>query len=92
MEVPSSTIPGARPGWRHYSTLQRFKRGGSVAKFTAIRYASDGIRANSVHVCTTVTSMTAGMLVDEAGREFNLLSHLFDRLGVGQDVAYGVLP
>ena len=44
-----------------------------------------------MHVGETVTSMTAGMLVDEAGWEFNLLCHLFDRAGVGQDVVYGVL-
>ena len=31
--------------------------------------------------------MTAGMLADEAGREFNLARHPIGRLGVSEDVA-----
>ena len=62
-----------------------------LTKSTAIQYASDGIRANSVHPGVIITDMTAGMLADEAGREFNLALHPIGRFGVSEDVAYGVL-
>ena len=35
--------------------------------------------------------MTADMLSDDAGREFNLARHPIGRLGIPEDVAYGVL-
>ncbi len=62
-----------------------------LTKSTAIQYASEGIRANSVHPGVIVTDMTAGMLADQAGRELNLARHPIGRLGVSEDVAYGVL-
>ena len=62
-----------------------------LTKSTAIQYAGEGIRANSVHPGVIITDMTAGMLADEAGREFNLARHPIGRLGVSEDVAYGVL-
>ena len=62
-----------------------------LTKSTAIRYASEGIRANSVHPGVIVTDMTAGMLADEAGRELNLARHPIGRLGVSEEVAFGVL-
>ena len=62
-----------------------------LTKSTAIQYASEGIRANSVHPGVIITDMTAAMLADEAGREFNLSRHPIGRLGVSEDVAYGVL-
>ncbi len=62
-----------------------------LTKSTAIQYASEGIRANSVHPGVIITDMTAGMLADEAGRELNLARHPIGRLGVPEDVAYGVL-
>jgi NAD(P)-dependent dehydrogenase (short-subunit alcohol dehydrogenase family) len=62
-----------------------------LTKSTAIQYASEGIRANSVHPGVIITDMTAGMLADEAGRELNLARHPIGRLGVSEDVAYGVL-
>ena len=62
-----------------------------LTKSTAIQYAADGIRANSVHPGVIITDMTAGMLADEAGREHNLARHPIGRLGVSEDVAYGVL-
>ncbi|MYC36416.1 MAG: SDR family oxidoreductase, partial [Chloroflexi bacterium] len=43
------------------------------------------------HPGVIITDMTAGMLADEAGREFNLARHPIGRLGVSEDVAYGVL-
>ena len=62
-----------------------------LTKATAIQYADEGIRANSVHPGVIVTDMTADMLADEAGREFNLARHPIGRLGIPEDVAYGVL-
>ena len=62
-----------------------------LTKSTAIQYASEGIRANSVHPGVIITDMTAAMLADEAGREYNLARHPIGRLGVSEDVAYGVL-
>ena len=60
-------------------------------KATAIQYAKDGIRANSVHPGVIETDMTADMLADEAGRQANLARHPIGRLGTAEDVAYGVL-
>ncbi len=60
-------------------------------KATAIQYAKEGIRANSVHPGVIETDMTAGMLADEAGRQVNLARHPIGRLGIPEDVAYGVL-
>ena len=60
-------------------------------KATAIQYAKEGIRANSVHPGVIVTDMTADMLADEAERQFHLARHPIGRLGIAEDVAYGVL-
>ena len=60
-------------------------------KATAIQYAKEGIRANSVHPGVIETDMTADMLADEAGRQANLARHPIGRLGIPEDVAYGVL-
>jgi len=60
-------------------------------KATAIQYAKEGIRANSVHPGVIETDMTADMLADEAGRQANLARHPIGRLGIAEDVAYGVL-
>ena len=60
-------------------------------KSTAIQYANEGIRANSVHPGVIETAMTAGMLTDEAGRQASLARHPIGRLGTSEDVAYGVL-
>ena len=62
-----------------------------LTKPAAIQYAGEGIRANAVHPGVIITGMTAGMLADEAGREFNLARHPTGRLGVSEDVACGVL-
>ena len=60
-------------------------------KSTAIQYANEGIRANSVHPGVIETDMTASMLIDEAGRQASLARHPIGRLGTSEDVAYGVL-
>ena len=60
-------------------------------KSTAIQYANDGIRANSVHPGVIETDMTAGMLMDEAGRQSSVARHPIGRLGTSEDIAFGVL-
>lgn len=61
-------------------------------KATAIQYARDGIRANSVHPGIVETLMTAGSLLpDEASRQTHIARAPLGRLGQPVDVAYGVL-
>ena len=60
-------------------------------KSTAIQYASEGIRANSIHPGTIETLMTAPMLADEAYREDRVTRTPLGRLGRPEDVAYGAL-
>ncbi|MDP6550134.1 MAG: glucose 1-dehydrogenase [Dehalococcoidia bacterium] len=61
-------------------------------KATAIQYARDGIRANSVHPGVIETLMTAGSLLStEAGRQTQIARAPLGRLGQPIDVAYGVL-
>ena len=60
-------------------------------KSTAIQYARDGIRANSVHPGTIETQMTAPILSDEAYRQDRINRTPLGRLGTPDDVAYGVL-
>ena len=62
-----------------------------LTKTTAIQYAKDRIRANSIHPGTIETMMTAPMLAEEAYRQDRLTKTPLDRLGQPQDVAYGVL-
>ena len=44
-------------------------------KSTAIQYAKEGIRANSIHPGTIETLMTAPYLEDEAHRQNRLTAH-----------------
>jgi cyclopentanol dehydrogenase len=61
-------------------------------KATAIQYARDGIRANSVHPGVIETPMTAdSLLSDEASRQTHTARAPLGRLGQPEDVAYGVL-
>ena len=62
-----------------------------LTKATAIQYASDGIRANSIHPGTIETMMTAGFLSEEAHRQDRLNRTPLGRLGQPEDVAYGAL-
>ena len=62
-----------------------------LTKATAIQYASEGIRANSVHPGPIVTPMTESSRADPE-REKLMLSRIpLDRYGQPNDVAYGVL-
>ena len=61
-------------------------------KSTAIQYAAEGIRANSVHPGVIDTPMTApNLLADEASRRRSAARHPIGRNGLPEDVAYGVL-
>ena len=62
-----------------------------LTKGTAVQYAADGIRANSVHPGIIVTQMTEELLSDESTREQRLTSTPIGRFGTVDDVAYGVL-
>ncbi len=61
-------------------------------KSTAVQYAKDGIRANSVHPGIIDTPMTApSILSDPARRQHQIERTPLHRLGGPEDVAYGVL-
>ncbi|MCI0782366.1 MAG: glucose 1-dehydrogenase [Chloroflexi bacterium] len=62
-----------------------------LTKSTAIQYAREGIRANSVHPGVIETEMTREVVNDEAFRQFRLVTNPIPRLGQPEDVAYGVL-
>ena len=62
-------------------------------KATAIQYAREGIRANSVHPGVIITAMTESMLADEEGREMNLARHPIGRAGsTGRRCLRGLVP
>jgi len=60
-------------------------------KATAIQYANEGIRCNSVHPGLLETPMTQDMLADAAHREERTQRIPLGRVGTAEDVAYGVL-
>jgi len=63
-----------------------------LTKSTAIQYASDGIRCNSVHPGVIETPMTTPMMLNtEEGRASNASRHPLGRVGQPEDIAYGVL-
>ena len=62
-----------------------------LTKATAVQYAREGIRCNSVHPGVIETPMTARMLASEEGRQRSIARHPLGRLGQPVDVAYGVL-
>ncbi len=63
-----------------------------LTKSTAIQYAADGIRCNSVHPGVIETPMTTPIMLNtQEGRELNASRHPMGRFGQPEDVAYGVL-
>ena len=62
-----------------------------LTKSTAIQYASEGIRANSIHPGTIETPMTEGLLANPGNREDRMNRTPLKRLGTPEDVAYGAL-
>jgi 3(or 17)beta-hydroxysteroid dehydrogenase len=62
-----------------------------LTKLTALQYAKERIRANSVHPGPIVTPMTAGRRADPATRERMVSRIPLGRYGEAEEVAYGVL-
>ena len=62
-----------------------------LTKSTAIQYAKEGIRCNSVHPGLLETPMTQDLLADPAMREMRTQRIPLGRIGTSEDVAYGVL-
>ncbi len=62
-----------------------------LTKSTAIQYAADGIRCNSVHPGPIVTPMTEGRRADPAVQELMESRIPLGRYGEAIEVAYGVL-
>ncbi len=60
-------------------------------KATAIQYAQDGIRANSIHPGIIQTDMTAALLADPNQYQARLGRTPLGRIGKPEDVAYGAL-
>jgi len=60
-------------------------------KSTAIQYAADGIRSNSIHPGVIQTDMTAGAIADSKFKAERVDPTPLARLGQPEDVAYGVL-
>ena len=62
-----------------------------LTKATAIQYAAEGIRANSVHPGPIETDMIAEAFPDAETRQQRLAHTPMGRFGTAQEVAYGVL-
>jgi NAD(P)-dependent dehydrogenase (short-subunit alcohol dehydrogenase family) len=62
-----------------------------LTKATAIQYAREGIRANSVHPGPIVTPMTERRRADAAQRQLMISRIPLGRYGEPDEVAYGVL-
>ena len=62
-----------------------------LTKSTAIQYAKEGIRCNSVHPGLLETPMTQDLLADPATRDMRTQRIPLGRIGTAEDVAYGVL-
>ena len=62
-----------------------------LAKATAIQYASDGVRANSVHPGPIDTGMLASVYADPEARRDRISSVPLGRVGQVDEIAYGVL-
>ena len=62
-----------------------------LTKSTAIQYAADGIRCNSVHPGYIDTAMTERMLSQPDIREQRIAATPLGRIGNVDDIAYGVL-
>jgi len=60
-------------------------------KSTAVQYAKEGIRANSVHPGVIETPMTQDVVNEPDFKEFRLSANPISRLGQPADIAYGVL-
>ena len=82
-----------RAGGQHYQhRLQRVQGGSAPAnQATAIQYAAEGIRANSIHPGPIDTAMGDQVWPDTEGRETALARTPLGRIGIPEDIAYGAL-
>jgi len=63
-----------------------------LTKSSAIQYAGEGIRCNSVHPGVIETPMTTPVMLNtQEGRDLNASRHPLGRVGQPEDIAYGVL-
>jgi len=62
-----------------------------LTKSTAIQYAREGIRANSIHPGLIDTLMAANLLADEDLRQRRVATTPMGRVGRAEEVAYGAL-
>ena len=60
-------------------------------KSTAVQYAAEGIRANSIHPGPIDTDMGDQVWPDAASREAAVARTAIARIGTAQDIAYGAL-
>jgi cyclopentanol dehydrogenase len=60
-------------------------------KSTAVQYAAEGIRANSIHPGPIDTDMGDQVWPDVASREASISRTALSRIGTAQDIAYGAL-
>ena len=61
------------------------------SKSTAIQYASEGIRANSIHPGPIDTDMGDQVWPDPTSREASISRTALSRIGTARDIAYGAL-
>ena len=90
--VNISSVAGLIGGrWAAYGASKGAVR--LLTKSTAIQYASEGIRANSVHPGVIDTPMTAPLLLDnEVNRQHSVFrTPPIGRIGQPEDITYGVL-
>ena len=80
-------------GQRHTGSAYAASKGmvRIFSKTTAIQYAEDGIRCNSIHPGPTITAMTAGITGNPEVMERRLREIPLRRLGRVEDVAFGAL-
>ena len=90
--VNISSISGIA-GQAHVSAVYNASKGAVriFTKSTAIQYASESIRANSIHPGPIDTPMTADRLGDPVAEAESIARIPIGRTGKPEDVAYGVL-
>lgn len=77
----------------HYSSAYNASKGAVrlFSKSTALQYAAEGIRCNSVHPGLIETDMSAAVRADPNFQATRMDTSPISRLGQPEDIAYGVL-
>ncbi len=81
-------IVGSRAGAAYHASKGAAR---TFSKAAAVQYAPDNIRVNSVHPGFTDTPMTTDIHSVKEIRDFRLGMTPMGRLGVPEDIAYGIL-